>query len=55
MSVTLKIALLGPNLDKNRASIGHDQNQVHFFSGKTKGDNKLFRNFLFYQNIISFD
>ena len=43
----LKIALLGPCLGKNRASMGHTQNQVQvFFLEITIEDHKLSRSFL---------
>ena len=50
----LKIALLGPYLGKNWASMGHAQNEAQFFLEITKGDHKLSRTFSF-TNIISFD
>lgn len=51
----LKIALSGPHLGKNRASMSHTQNQVQLFSGNNKKRSKAFKNVLFYPNIISFD
>ena len=54
-SVTLlKIALLGPYLGKNWASMSHAQNEAQFLLEITKGDHKLSRTFCF-KNIISFD
>ena len=50
----LKIALVGPYLGKNWASMGHAQNEPQFFLEITKGDHKLSRIFSF-TNIISFD
>ena len=50
----LKIALVGPYLGKNWASMGHAQNEAQFFLEITKGDHKLSRIFSF-TNIISFD
>ena len=52
----LKVALLGLYSGKNWSSMGHTQNQAQFFCVEiTKGDHKLSRTFLFYQNNISFD
>ena len=51
----LKIALLGPYLGKNWANIDYAQNQAQFFCGNNKRRSQTFKNFLFYQNIMSFD
>ena len=47
----LKIALLGPYLDKNWVSMGRTQNQVQCFYGNTKRRSKALKNFLFSQNM----
>ena len=50
---TVKNCSLGSYLGKNWACVGHTQNQAQFFFGGNMEN--FFKNFLFYQNIISFD
>ena len=49
----VKLGFLRPYLGKNRARMGHTQNQVciFFFLEIAQGDHKLSKTFFFYQNI----
>ena len=51
----LKNCFSGPDLNKNGVLICHTQNEKQFFDRNNKSRSSVFKNVLFYQNIICFD